>query len=222
MHARADVGILTTARDLAKWAIALESGRILSRPERLFVPFTGSDGRDLGYAYGWVTGVEGGHRMAMHNGGFRTGFRSSIVYFPDDALTIALVTNCSGCGGSLSRPIAAYYLKDFIDVPQAARVDDKPDDSAKLIAALRSLASGKMDAAVFAVDAVPDLSDVADALKNAELSVVARHDLRSRKLRAHGRELADLVLVKVATKQVFHLGLYRDGDGKVQFVEPID
>src|SRR5262249_25092400 len=66
LHARPDVGILTTAQDFAKWIIALEQRKILKNPEKLWEPTTADSGKPLDYNYGWDIDTFLGHRSLNH------------------------------------------------------------------------------------------------------------------------------------------------------------
>lgn len=50
LHARPDVGILSTARDIARWVIALRAGRIVKDPDRLWQAVTAESGHALDYS----------------------------------------------------------------------------------------------------------------------------------------------------------------------------
>lgn len=93
LHARPDVGILSTARDMARWVIALRAGRIVKDPDRLWQGATAESGHALDYSYGWFTGTLLGHRMVGHGGRYRTGFRSTVNLYPDDDLAVVVLAN---------------------------------------------------------------------------------------------------------------------------------
>lgn len=217
MHARADVGIVMTARDLAKWAIALDAGKLIKEPERLFTPFMSDDGkRSLRYGYGWFAVLIAGHRAVLHTGGFRTGFSSLIVRFPDDHLTIATTTNCSGCSDTAVAKLVRTYLK-----PEAGTAKDPEQDATnKLIAGLRAAGTGKVDAAMFAPGALDAAENLLPALEDVTVEFKARHDLSKRKLQWSGEPLVDYIelLVKLPTEDLI-LEVYRDAKGTVRDVE---
>jgi D-alanyl-D-alanine carboxypeptidase len=51
-----------------------------------------TDGGTSGYAYGVSIADENGHRVVSH-GGAINGFLTHLAWYPDDGLTIALLTN---------------------------------------------------------------------------------------------------------------------------------
>lgn len=71
-HLRGNGGLLSTARDMFRWEVALEGHRVLDqRPkDELFEPRVLEEpGGDSYYGYGWVIGATGQGTVAWHNGG---------------------------------------------------------------------------------------------------------------------------------------------------------
>ena len=88
-------GLYSTVEDLYRWAQALTTDALLPQPllDLLFTPYAAipqSDGAS--YGYGWVISQPFGHRMIGHNGGI-DGFVASFNRFPDDDVTIILLSN---------------------------------------------------------------------------------------------------------------------------------
>jgi CubicO group peptidase (beta-lactamase class C family) len=86
-------GLYSTVGDLYKWDQALYADRLVSK-ETLTTIFTSMVSvPDLGgYGYGWVISQQSGHRVISHSGGF-SGFVSQITRYPDDQVTIIVLTN---------------------------------------------------------------------------------------------------------------------------------
>lgn len=112
---RAGAGLYTTAGDLAGWIIALQDGRLLSKPAsvaRLWQPDVLNDGTLSSWAMGWPI-LAGTNRFAV--GGIGGG-RSAFFVYPQDHVAVIVMTNLVGSGPqSLIDTIAGYYL------PKAAR-----------------------------------------------------------------------------------------------------
>ena len=217
MHARADVGILTTPRDLAKWVVALDAGKIVRDPARLTTAFTSDDGKhDLRYGYGWVTALVAGHLAVLHDGAFRTGFRSLLMRFPDEQLTIILATNCARCGDTAMTTVVRHYL----GVSAAPTKDGDPAGTTKLIAGLQGAAK-KIDPAMFADDALATIADMLGGLSTATITFHASHSLRGKAVRWHNVELADYISLRIKLgDDDVGLDVYRDAAGVVRTVEP--
>jgi D-alanyl-D-alanine carboxypeptidase len=108
--------IVSTAPDLLKWADALMHGRLLkpASVERMWSPSRLVDGTLVDYGLGTRLGRLSGHRMVGHtgNGG---GFKAVLLLFPDDDLTVAVLTNTDagspvGVAARVAR--AALHLAD--------------------------------------------------------------------------------------------------------------
>jgi CubicO group peptidase (beta-lactamase class C family) len=81
--------IVSTARDLVVWADALYDGDVLSRASRReMLTFLPPDDYGLGARRGHFAG----HAAVGHRGGLR-GFESSLWHFPQDDVSIALLSN---------------------------------------------------------------------------------------------------------------------------------
>jgi D-alanyl-D-alanine carboxypeptidase len=94
-------GLCSTARDLATWARALRSGRVISQASyRLMTtPYGAAAKADPPYGFAvWVIQAEG-RRYISHLGLFE-GFNGVLSDVPSDSLTIAVLTNTSGFGAS--------------------------------------------------------------------------------------------------------------------------
>lgn len=115
-HARADVGIRTTARDLARWDTALGGGSLLSPASRtlMFTPGRLTNGEVIAHGLGWFVTPFRGHTEIAHGGSFCTGFNAVIARYPDDALTIIVLTNQFRARSSeMARAVASFYNSDY-------------------------------------------------------------------------------------------------------------
>ncbi|MGZ5259694.1 MAG: serine hydrolase domain-containing protein [Burkholderiales bacterium] len=198
MHARADVGILSTAEDFAKWMNALTAGSIVAEPTRLFETFLGNDGMPLQYAYGWQTGIRHGFRAVSHTGGYRTGFSSLVVYFPTQDVSITVLTNLlSSPRGAVADLLAARYVPGYVAPnPQHPEKDADPGETRKLAAAiLAMLRTGTPDPLIQGMDA-DDVKGFADYFKGTDsVRFVMRRDVSSRGLSVGGRKLVRMVSI---------------------------
>ena len=108
--------IVSTAADLEKWDAALSSDRLLTAQLRnmMWTPVSLSDGKTIGYGFGWAVGDTRGHHYVSHDG-LLSGFRTFIVRYTEDHLTIILLTNESGLDdpGRVARHVAQEYIPGF-------------------------------------------------------------------------------------------------------------
>jgi CubicO group peptidase (beta-lactamase class C family) len=86
--------LCSTVGDLVSWSRKLHSGAIVSPASlrRMTTPEKLTSGRTMPYGYGLQPDTLGGHRYVAHGGGIN-GFISYLVHFPDDTLTVAVLSN---------------------------------------------------------------------------------------------------------------------------------
>ncbi len=87
-------GLLATAEDLVRFALALQQGRLL-KPETVRQMFTSqrtSDGRPTGYGLGWYVGERAGKHWVEHSGS-QPGASSELLMLPERGLAVAVLTN---------------------------------------------------------------------------------------------------------------------------------
>ena len=85
---------LSTVSDLARWDAALYDDRVLTESSRnqMWTPMRLNDGSPTEYGFGWELDTMDGHR-GVHHGGSLPGFRAEMSRFPDDGLTVIVLTN---------------------------------------------------------------------------------------------------------------------------------
>jgi CubicO group peptidase (beta-lactamase class C family) len=96
----------STARDLAKWNQALQSGRVVSAAslKQMTTPVGAAVQTGYGFGLGADTSLSG-HRRISHGGGIN-GFLSMLAYYPNDSLTVVVLANTS----PVSVPLIANNL----------------------------------------------------------------------------------------------------------------
>ena len=99
-------GLYSTAEDLYRWDQALYTEKLLSKKSlaMMFTPFKGN------YGYGWYIAEQGGHRFISHSG-WIDGFAASFGRFPDDRLTVIVMSNLDSAPvNTIARDLAAMVL----------------------------------------------------------------------------------------------------------------
>jgi CubicO group peptidase (beta-lactamase class C family) len=110
-------GLVSTAEDLARFAIAVQSGVLIKQEtfERMSTSQKTRDGRETGYGYGWfINGREG--RPAdgsIWHGGVQPGFTSDLWIVPDRRFALVILTNLEG-GGRLGLGTLANHIADIV------------------------------------------------------------------------------------------------------------
>jgi CubicO group peptidase (beta-lactamase class C family) len=120
LNTTADGALYLSVLDLAKWDAALYTERVLRRDslDRMWTPVTLKSGKSYHYGFGWALGSIRGHRVVEHGGAWQ-GFKSAIVRFPDDRLTVILLANLAQTDPSK----LAHAVAGIVD-PDLAPVED--------------------------------------------------------------------------------------------------
>lgn len=102
-------GLVSTAEDLVRFGIALNTGKLLEERTReaMWTEQKTSAGEQTGYGLGWgVTPVQDGVRRLTHSGN-QAGAASVLHVVPEEGAVIALMTNLEDYeAGRLSREVA--------------------------------------------------------------------------------------------------------------------
>jgi len=83
--------LYSTTEDLLRWEQGLFGGKVLKAESlaKMTTPFKQD------YAFGLGVSTSNGHKMIAHDGGIE-GFNTSLAYFPDDKLVVAVLANLNG------------------------------------------------------------------------------------------------------------------------------
>ncbi|MDR6514724.1 serine hydrolase [Chryseobacterium camelliae] len=117
---RTATGIISTSKDLSKWLLALQRRELLknhSSIDQMFATARLNDGNiggfnklTNGYALGWPTVVREEHPALAPVG----GMRSALFIYPQDNLSIIVLTNIQGSSPEwFIDEIAGFYLPDM-------------------------------------------------------------------------------------------------------------
>ncbi|HYV21006.1 MAG TPA: serine hydrolase domain-containing protein [Verrucomicrobiae bacterium] len=116
-------GLVSTARDVARYSTALDGGQFLSDATRrlAYTPSRGAGDRTLPYGLGWFVSTVSGHDLVWHYG-YWTGNSSLIVKEPARRLTFVVLTNSDqlsarfrlGSGDLMSSTVAQAFVNGFV------------------------------------------------------------------------------------------------------------
>lgn len=113
--------LFTTVDDLLKWQENFETKQVGGEKGIEILMSTGSfnDGRPNNYGFGLSHGTYKGVPIVNH-GGADAGFRSYLVRFPEQRLSVALTANVANVNsGGLAFQVAEIFLGDAIDTGEA-------------------------------------------------------------------------------------------------------
>jgi CubicO group peptidase (beta-lactamase class C family) len=148
-NSTADGTLYFNVLDLAKWDAALYGTQLLKQSslDRIWTVYPLNDGKPnpAGYGFGWMIGKQNDHKRIEHGGAWE-GFTCRISRYPDDSLTVVVLTNLDA-GHSHPGPIADVIagLIDPLLLPAklAPIADMQPALTASLVRLLDRLAAGQ-------------------------------------------------------------------------------
>ena len=126
LNTTADGALYLTSLDMAKWDAALYGEKLVQKAslDEMWSPVKLNDGKTYPYGFGWALGEVNGHRIVEHDGAWQ-GFKSSIVRFPNDKLTVIIFANLAQARpGRLAHGVAGIYNAELIP-PLPATIEDK-------------------------------------------------------------------------------------------------
>jgi CubicO group peptidase (beta-lactamase class C family) len=119
--------LYSTTEDLLRWDQALYTDRLVSQKslDEIFTPFKG------GYGYGWSIGRRFDRQEIGHGGGIY-GFATQLDRFPDDRVTVVVLSNVEGAAaGTIANDLGAVVFGAPYEIPKerkAITVDTKTLD----------------------------------------------------------------------------------------------
>jgi CubicO group peptidase (beta-lactamase class C family) len=121
--------LYSTTHDLWKWEKALFGGKVLS-PESLAKMTTPNQNT---YALGIEVQRIAGHKVYVH-GGAVEGFKTSLAYFPDDDITIVVLSNLGAAVEKMTDGLAAILFGIPVELaPETAAAPTEVTLPAKLL-----------------------------------------------------------------------------------------
>lgn len=106
--------LYSTTGDLLIWDQALYTEKLVSKKSlaEIFTPFKG------GYGYGWGIGNKFNHSVISHGGGIN-GFVTQISRYPDDKVTVIVLSNLQAASpGKIANDLAAIVFGAPYEIPQ--------------------------------------------------------------------------------------------------------
>ncbi len=147
-NSTADGALYFNVLDLARWDEALYGTKLLrqSSLDRIWTVYPLSDGKPNpeGYGFAWFINAQDGHKRIEHGGAWQ-GFTCDISRYPDDSLTVVVLTNL-GSGHSNPSAIAhvvAGLVNPALAVPKLQAIaDNQPDLAERLKKLLDEMVAG--------------------------------------------------------------------------------
>ena len=111
--------LCSTATDLVRWSHLLATGAVLQPAsyEAMTTPARLTNNTPVGYGLGMFLQNQFGRATVGHTGGI-PGFLSSLVYFPDQEIAVAVIINASPApAGLTAHPIAISVARAALGIP---------------------------------------------------------------------------------------------------------
>lgn len=214
-HAYAAGGAFSCAEDLARWAVALDEGTLLTPPmqQAAAQPFKLNDGSENGFGVAFALSKLRGMPAFGHAGG---GSLAHVLRVPEQRLTVVVLTNGQGLLPVLAPTVASHFLPPLAALNEPGLADAEPALSVTLRGAVEGLMNGTLDAAAFAPQAQEQLLPILRTFGtpgSALLPPLRRMTLLEEEKSGEGRRRSYRAVYgeEVSLKWTFHL----DAQGKI-------
>lgn len=141
--------LVSCVRDMALWYGAIGAGKLLKKAtwQQAWTAAKLADGKATEYGFGWGVGELNGHRVLDHGGGI-PGFSTHTLHFPQDRVSVVVLTNLEGAdAGGIARKVAASIVPALAPKPVPGMVDPEPAVTTRLRGIVAGLAKGEVDRA---------------------------------------------------------------------------
>jgi CubicO group peptidase (beta-lactamase class C family) len=146
-NSTADGALYFNVLDLNKWDEALYGTNLLrqSSLDQMWRVFPLNDGKSNkdNYGFGWVIATVKGHKLEEHGGAWQ-GFTCHFLRYPDDAISVAVLTNSDSARPEQFAHVIAGLVNPALELPKLEAIEDKrPELARQLSAVLEQVASGR-------------------------------------------------------------------------------
>ena len=129
--------LCSTVGDLVAWTCLLHGGKLVSASSftTMTRPVKLTSGRPMSYGFGLQVDTLGAHRRIHHGGGIN-GFISELAHYPDDSLTVVVLSNTAPApSNEVADAIArvAFGLPPAGPPQQPADLPIPPDEARRLV-----------------------------------------------------------------------------------------
>jgi CubicO group peptidase (beta-lactamase class C family) len=148
-NSTADGTLYFNVVDLAKWDAALYTTQLLKQSslDRIWTVYPLNDGKPnpAGYGFAWFIGEQNHHKRIEHGGAWQ-GFTCDISRYPDDSLTVVVLTNLDAGHsnpGIIAHVIAGMVVPPLMLAKVAAIADNDPTVAKKVAHLLDQIVAGE-------------------------------------------------------------------------------
>ncbi|HMG85243.1 MAG TPA: serine hydrolase domain-containing protein [Terracidiphilus sp.] len=148
-NSTADGALYFNVLDIAKWDATLYTTRLLKQSslDRIWTVYSLNDGKPnpAGYGFAWFIGDQNHHKRIEHGGAWQ-GFTCDISRYPDDSLTVVVLTNLDAGHanpGLIAHVIAGMFVPPLLPAKLAAIPDNDPSIATKVAKLLDQIVAGE-------------------------------------------------------------------------------
>lgn len=141
-------GILASAVDLARWWEAVLQGRVVKQTslEQMLAPAKLNDGRTVPHGFAFFIDSFNGHKVVQHFGSTVGGFGSIVRYYPQERVTVAVLSNLEdgGFGAEyIAKRVANVYVSGSFVGGLKETADATPNQTQNYLQILKDIAANK-------------------------------------------------------------------------------
>ena len=181
-NSTADGSLYFSILDLAKWDAALYTDQPLQQTTlaQVWEPVRLKSGTRKGYGFGWFTGVMHNRRIVFHGGAWQ-GFKTCIIRFLDERLTIIVLANSWNTREfKLARGLAGLYFPEFAVPPEQSIDNNEPKVAAVMRRFVLQLSHGVVEKDLVGPKVLAELTPVrikelSTALNSLSLPIAIFH-----------------------------------------------
>jgi CubicO group peptidase (beta-lactamase class C family) len=146
-NSTADGALYFNVLDLAKWDAALYGTKLLKQSslDQSWTVFSLNDGKANSghYGFAWAIANVSGHKLVEHGGAWQ-GFTCHFLRYPDDGISVAVLTNSDSARPEQFAHVIAGIVNPALELPKLVAIEDKqPELARRLGALLDQIAAGK-------------------------------------------------------------------------------
>ncbi len=218
-----DMGIITTATDLAKWCGALESEKILDEQslQQMWTHSKLNSGIEVYYGLGWELLDYRGNKVIGHEGGFLSGYTATFAYFPEKHLSVAILANLNPTYLFHMRyRIAGFFMPELKPVDQLG-VQTNADTSLNktIYTILEDLRTKNYDLSLFTQSLIDRMSKAKISpphIAKENIVLVGSDKIKNKNFERYGVPVEKIICYKVQfEKRTIYVGLYVTAHNKV-------
>jgi len=225
-----DMGILTTATDLARWSLAQDHATILDK-QTLNLMWesaklkTGIEVMGLvgfNYGMGWGLSDHRGYKEIGHGGSFINGYTASFSRFPEKDLAVVVLTNLNPTGvSSIGYNIAGFFVVGLKGIDQLE--PKKNEDTAvsqSIYSFLASLGTGNYDHSLMTEALIQRINPITRILFNPDtkpdLKYLGSNNITGLHLERYGSEIKKIDYYKIRLGgETHYLAIYFSTEYKI-------